>query len=77
MKPPFRLVPDKISTDTVGALQYLLRLAESGEIIGMAFVAMSRKRTFVANTTGEAHRNPVFARGMVAYLDDKLSAGGD
>lgn len=75
MKPPFRLVPDKISTDTVGALQYLLRLAESGEIIGMAFVAMSRRRHFIANTTGEAHRSPVFTRGMLAYLDDKLADG--
>lgn len=72
MKPPFRLVPDAISTDTTTALRQLLELAERGELIGVAFAGMLQQRRFFVNTAGEAHRNPVFARGMVAALDDEL-----
>jgi len=72
MKPPFRCVPDSLSSDTVAALESLLVDARAGKLLGMAFAAMYRDRTFVVNATGEAHRNPVFARGMVACLDDRL-----
>jgi hypothetical protein len=73
MKPPFRLVPDSLSHDTVELLEQLLNDARRGQILGLAFVAMMRRREFIANTAGEAHRNPTFARGMVAALDDHLS----
>lgn len=73
MKPPFRLVPDGISTNTVEALSQLLELARSGEIIGIAFTCMLKQRKFFVNTAGEAHRNPLFARALVAVLDDSLS----
>lgn len=76
-RPPFRLVPDQISPDTVEALRELLAHAESGRIIGMAFVAMYRGRRFIANASGEARRSPVFTRGMVAVLDDHLSRQAD
>jgi hypothetical protein len=33
---------------------------------------MMKRRSYVVNTAGEAHRNPTFARGMVAALDDEL-----
>jgi hypothetical protein len=73
MKPPFRLVPDEISTDTEEALKQLLDLARQGELIGVAFAGMLRQRRYFVNAAGEAHRNPTFARGMVAALDDSLS----
>lgn len=73
MKPPFRLIPDSISTDTAMALRQLLDLAERGELIGVAFAGMLKERRFFVNSAGEAHRNPVFTRGMVAALDDSLS----
>lgn len=72
MKPPFRLVPDNISHDTVEALQTLLDDAQEGRIIGVAFCAMYKQRNFIVNTAGEAHRNPVFTRGMIACLHDTL-----
>jgi hypothetical protein len=72
MRPPFRLISDGISTDTVQALTEMLDLARKGELIGLAFAGMLRKRQFFVNTSGEAHRNPTFARGMVAALDDEL-----
>lgn len=77
MKPPYRLVPDTISSDSVAALEALLNDAKKGYLIGVAFVAMYKRRRFIANATGEAKRSPVFTRGMVASLDDKLSRQAD
>jgi hypothetical protein len=73
VKSPFRLIPDAVSTDTVECLELLLSKARRGEVIGLAYGAMLRKRAYVVNTAGEAHRNPTFSRGMVAALDDQLS----
>lgn len=69
----YQLVPDKISQDTVTALRELLVHAETGRLIGIAFVGMYRSRRYIANTAGEASRNPTFARGMIAALDDHLA----
>lgn len=77
MKHPYRLVPDTISGDTVRALQQLLAAARRGEVIGIAYVAMYKRREFIANAAGEAKRSPVFTRGMVACLDDALARQAD
>ena len=74
MKAPFTLVPDSVSTDTVECLQLLLKRARKGEVIGLAFCAMLKQRAYIVNTAGVAHDSPTFARGMVAALDDSLSA---
>lgn len=73
MKPPFRLVSDGLSHDTVVALEQLLNAARRGQIIGLAFAAMYTGREYIVNSAGEAYRNPTFARGMVAALDDQLA----
>jgi hypothetical protein len=73
MSKPFTLIPDVISTDTVECLEQLLDGARRGEVVGLAFAAMLRRRAYIVNTAGEAHRNPSFSRGMVAALDDQLS----
>src|SRR5690606_29479065 len=73
MRPPFRLVPDTISADTVETLQALLNDARAGKAIDIGFVVMYRGRRFIANAPGEARRSPVFTRGMLTCLDDKLS----
>ena len=70
---PFILVQDELSTETVKCLEQLLTHARSGEIIGIAFVAMLKRRGYIVNSAGEAHRNPTFSRGMVHALDDQLS----
>lgn len=72
MKPPFRLVPDTVSHDTVIALRELLDHAETGRLLGIAFAAMYRGRHYIVNTAGEAQRNPTFTRGMLAALNDSL-----
>jgi len=71
-RPPFSLITETISADTVECLDELLERARAGEIIGIAYVAMFKRRKYVANATGEARRNPTFTRGMVRVLDDEL-----
>jgi hypothetical protein len=73
MKPPFVLVQDIVSRDTIECLETLLAEARKGEIIGIAFAAMLKRRAYITNTAGEAHRNPTFSRGMLATLDDQLA----
>ena len=73
MKPPYVLVPDSVSHDIVQCLEELLHQARKGELIGLAYAGMIKRRGYITNSAGEAHRNPTFARGMVAALDDELS----
>jgi len=70
---PFALVKAGSSDDTVACLRKLLKEAESGEIVGVVYAAMLRRREYVINVCGEAHRSPTFSRGMVAALDDHLA----
>lgn len=69
----YRLVPDHISDDTVLALEQLLEHAKRGQLIGLAFVGMYRRREYIVNVTGEAKRSPTFTRGMLMALDDKMA----
>ena len=73
MKPPFVLVPDTVSHDTVECLEILLEQARRGQVIGIAYAAMLKKRAYITNSAGEAYRNPTFSRGMIATLDDQLA----
>lgn len=70
---PYILIEDAVSNDTVECLRTLLREAERGELIGIAFAAMLKKRGYIVNTAGEAHKSPTYSRGMIRALDDKLS----
>lgn len=72
MKPPYILVPDTLSIDTIECLEILLDQAKRGQVIGIAFAAMLKRRGYIVNTAGEAHRNPTFTRGMLASLNDRL-----
>jgi len=73
MKAPYVLIPDNVSHETVKCLEQLLVEARKGEVIGLAYAAMLKRRGYIADSAGEAYRNPTFARGMVAALDDRLS----
>jgi hypothetical protein len=59
--------------DTIECLELLLRRARRGEIIGLAYAAMLKKRAYIVDIAGVAHSSPTFARGMVAALDDQLA----
>lgn len=64
--------PLLVSHDTVETLERLLNEARSGVIVGLAFAAMCRQREFITAAAGAAYLDPVFARGMVAALDEHL-----
>ena len=68
-----KLVPDDISPDIKKALEELSKDARAGQLIGLAFIGVYKRREFVVNVAGELRRNPTLARGMVASLDDYLS----
>lgn len=70
----FVLVPDEISSDTVECLKMLLRQARKGEVTGIAFCAVLKRKAFIVNTAGTAHSDPTFTRGMMLALDDQLGA---
>jgi hypothetical protein len=70
---PYRLVPDNVSRDVVEALETLLEGARRGDVTGIAFACTLRKQRYITNVAGHCHRNPTFARGMVAFLSDQLA----
>ena len=69
---PFALSIEHLSEDTVEVLRQLHAEAESGLIVGFAGAIIYRRREIVVGATGEAVRNPVFARGALCSLDDHL-----
>jgi hypothetical protein len=72
-KMPYKLIPDRVSRNTVEALQTLLHGAENGEIIGLAYVAVLKQKRFVTDFAGYCYRDATHTRGMLRSLDDKLS----
>lgn len=68
MKPPFRLVGEMVSNDTVKVLADLLLDAKGGNVIGVVLVAMRRERHYEFALTGEAARSPTFTLGTVTKL---------
>lgn len=68
----YRLIHDTVSRNVVDCTKTLYEGAQNGEIVGIAFSVMLRTRRYVVNVAGFCHKNPTFARGMVAALDDKL-----
>ena len=68
----YQLVSDNISRDTVEAARQILQGAESGEVIGMTFGLMLKRRRYIVNVAGECLRDPTFSRGMLGAMDDEL-----
>jgi hypothetical protein len=73
MKAPFSIVREAVSHDTVEALEFLLHEAKRGELIGIAYGAMMKRRSCIVDTAGEAYRNPLFALGVVCMLSDDIA----
>ena len=68
------LIRDHISRDTVEAFEQLLAAAKSGQVVGAVFGVALRRRRYMVNSCGELARDPTLARGVIAALDDELSA---
>lgn len=67
------LLPDSVSADTVECLQTLLDRAKTGEVTGIAYAVVLKRRRYIVNTAGTARKYPTFTRGMIHALDDELS----
>ena len=67
------LAQPAVSTDTVCALEGLLREARAGRLIGIAWVSMFDGYRYEVDIAGETRRSPTFTRGMLCKLDDELS----
>lgn len=72
IKSVFKLADEAVSHETVEALESLLNKAKNGDVIGIAFVAMNKQRTYNTNTAGELHRNMTFAVGTLMVLVARL-----
>lgn len=72
MSEPFRLVKKVKDRATIEVLRDMIRDAEKGELIGLAFVSMYERREYNIGYTGECARNPTYARGMILDLLDDL-----
>lgn len=70
---PFGVIGNDVSHDTVRCLEWLLSAAKQGQVVGVAYGAILKRQKYALNTCGEAHNNPVLARGIVALLGDELS----
>lgn len=66
------LVRDVVSHDTVECLEQLLEAARAGEVIGLVFGAMLKRKRYMVNLAGEARRDPTYARGVVGAIEDEL-----
>lgn len=67
-----RTISNIVDDDTINAISELHVEALRGKLVGIAFVALYRDRTYVCDATGEVKRFPTHGRGMVAALDDTL-----
>lgn len=72
MKKPFTPATEQLSHDTVEALEFLLEMAKRGDVYGVAYVAQLKRRKFIMDTAGEAHRDPMYSLAMVHLLADEL-----
>jgi hypothetical protein len=72
MKPPLRLVHNNISTEVIESLWDFVEDAEEGELQGFAIGLYYKGRRYFVHAAGECRKDPIFARGLVAELDDLL-----
>jgi hypothetical protein len=67
------LVRDQVSRDLQTTCEQLLAAVMGGQITGLAFACTLRGKRYFVNVSGALAKDPTFARGCVAALDDELS----
>lgn len=68
-----RLLPPAICHKTIRELEELLSAAKAGQVVGIAYIALSAG-SYMVDSVGEANERPTLTRGMIRELDDLLSA---
>ncbi len=75
--PVLQLVPRERSQDTLRCLSDLLHDAATGDIVGVAYIAIT-KEGYAVGLVGDARRRATYTRGTLPTLDaelDKLIRG--
>lgn len=67
-----RLVTDDVSHDTIDATKRLHDDARAGKMVGIAFVGVYQRGTYIHNTAGYCYREPGMMIVPVRSLDEYL-----
>lgn len=68
------VVRDHVSGSLVALLEQVLDQARMGAVTGAVIGLSLKGRRYHVNVAGALVRDPTFARGIVAALDDELAA---
>jgi hypothetical protein len=68
------LIKPCVDAETVETLQGLLKEAQAGRIVGMAYVALLRQNQYQGDLVGTAKTTPLLARGLCRALEDAISS---
>ena len=61
-----------VSPETVAALESLLSQARTGQVIGIAYIAMHKANDFSIDYAGAVRQHPVVSIGASTILTDEL-----
>lgn len=65
-----KLLPPRVSRDTVETLIALLSEARSGRVIGLSYVALHQGMKFSADIVGESKRSSIYTLGTIQCLNN-------
>lgn len=63
-----KLVKPQADAETVKALTALLRDAQEGRVVGLAYVALHKSPNYSGDVVGHARSHPLFTMGIVSAL---------
>ena len=69
---PYQIIHTPIQPDLRRAVEDLAEGVETGQIIGLGIVVLTKKRRFFVDAFGTLSSDPHAGRGYVASLDDCL-----
>lgn len=72
MKP--QLLPDAESSDLAAAFEHCAASARAGNLVGAVLGIVVKGRRYYVHIGGTLTRDPTFARGVCAAIDDELMA---
>lgn len=69
----FKKAEEHLCWNTIQDLRELLKMAESGELIGITYVAIKRRFDYAIGITGAAMNHPEMANGCLSQLSFRLN----
>jgi hypothetical protein len=71
-KPPYLVLGEQLSQDTIECLEQLLAEAKAGRVIGLAFVALRPHLQYYRHSCGKVWKYRPLVRGLAMDLVDDL-----